>query len=73
MKNNRKSSLSSEKKSKKTTVNQHLKVIRKFHSVYEGISGKTFIVEKEYEYQTTIEYRMKFVNIEIIKITFKII
>ena len=67
MKNNRKSSLSSEKKSKKTTVNQHLKVIRKFHSVYEGISGKTFIVEKEYEYQTTIEYRMKFVNIEIIK------
>ena len=68
MESQKKSSKSnSDKKPVKKTVNQHLKVIRKFHSVYEGISGKTFIVEKEYEYQTTIEYRMKFVNIEIIK------
>ena len=43
-----------------------MNVIRKFHDVYRKLSGKNFIVEKEYQHQTNLEYYRKLINIQIL-------
>ena len=58
------SSLKILKKIKKKT--KYLNVIRKFHDVYQKLSGKNFIVEKEYQHQTNLEYYRKLINIQIL-------
>ncbi len=45
---------------------KYLNVIRKFHNVYQQLAGKNFIVEKEYQNQTNIEYYRKLINIQIL-------
>ena len=45
---------------------KHLNIIRKFHEIYEKLSGKTFLVETEYYHQAALEYYRKSLNIEIL-------
>ena len=45
---------------------RYLNIIRKFHNIYEHLSGKNFIVEKQYQHQTNLEYYRKLINIKIL-------
>ena len=45
---------------------KHLNIIRKFHNIYEKLSGKTFVVETSFHHEGLIEYYKKIINIEIL-------
>ena len=47
-------------------ISKHLNIIRKFHQIYNQLSGKNFIVETDYQLNTLKEYYRIEINLQIL-------
>ena len=55
-----------DKKKELIKESKQISIIKKFHKIYQTLSGKCFVVETEIEKQTAIEYHNKLLNLEVL-------